>query len=79
MRNAIAHVDRFLATEPNALLVPPLTGDRVARRERLFAERVRPALVTYRETLARDIAGGGRPDERPGLRHPGLPRRRARR
>ncbi|WP_410657145.1 DUF885 domain-containing protein [Amycolatopsis sp. lyj-112] len=67
VRNAIAHVDRFLADEPNALLVPPLTGDRVTRRERLFTEKVRPALVTYREMLARDIAGHGRPDERPGL------------
>ncbi|WP_414938667.1 DUF885 domain-containing protein [Amycolatopsis sp. cmx-11-51] len=65
--NAIAHVDRFLAVEPNALLLPPLTGDRGARRERLFTEQVRPSLVAYREMLARDIAGHGRPDERPGL------------
>ncbi|KFZ80971.1 hypothetical protein ED92_11750 [Amycolatopsis sp. MJM2582] len=53
--------------ERHPLLVPPLTGDRVARRERLFAERVRPALVAYREMLAREIAGHGRPDDRPGL------------
>lgn len=67
VHNAIAHVDRFLATEPNALLVQPLTGDRAERRERLFTEQVRPALVAYREMLARDIAGRGRPEERPGL------------
>ncbi|MBB5850165.1 DUF885 domain-containing protein [Amycolatopsis umgeniensis] len=65
--NAIAHVDRFLAVEPNALLTPPLTGDRETRRERLFAEKVRPALVAYRDMLARDVAGRGRPDEQPGL------------
>ncbi|WET82657.1 DUF885 family protein [Amycolatopsis sp. QT-25] len=67
VRGAVDHIDRFLATEPNALLVPPLTGDRVARRERLFVEKVRPALVAYRETLAREIAGRGRPDAQPGL------------
>ncbi|WP_181774905.1 DUF885 domain-containing protein [Amycolatopsis pittospori] len=67
VRGAIAHVDRFLAAEPNALLLPPLSGDRTARRERLLADEVRPALVAYREMLAREIAGRGRPDERPGL------------
>ncbi|EME63512.1 hypothetical protein H074_06432 [Amycolatopsis decaplanina DSM 44594] len=59
VRGAVDHVDRFLAAEPNPLLVPPLTGDRVARRERLFTEKVRPALVAYREVLAHEIAGRG--------------------
>ncbi|WP_340682379.1 DUF885 domain-containing protein [Amycolatopsis coloradensis] len=67
VRGAIDHVDRFLATEPNPLLVPPLTGDRAERRRRLFTEKVRPALVAYREVLAREIAGRGRSDDRPGL------------
>ncbi|MFD5244883.1 DUF885 domain-containing protein [Amycolatopsis sp. NPDC058340] len=67
VRNAIAHLDRLLAAEPDPLLVPPLTGDRVARRERLFTEQVRPSLIAYREVLAREIAGRGRPDDRPGL------------
>ncbi|KFU78105.1 DUF885 domain-containing protein [Amycolatopsis lurida] len=67
VRGAIDHVDRFLATEPNPLLVPPLTGDRAERRQRLFTEKVRPALVAYREVLAREIAGHGRSDDRPGL------------
>ncbi|MFJ4103024.1 DUF885 domain-containing protein [Amycolatopsis japonica] len=67
VRNAVDYLDRALAAERHALLVPPLTGDRVARRERLFAEKVRPALVAYREVLAREIAGHGRPDDRPGL------------
>ncbi len=65
--NAIAHVDRFLATEPFPLLTQKMTGDRVPRRDRLVADVVRPALLTYREALARDVAGRGRPDERPGL------------
>ncbi|OLZ49793.1 DUF885 domain-containing protein [Amycolatopsis keratiniphila] len=67
VRNAIDYLDRILAAERHPLLVPPLTGDRVERRERLFTERVRPALVAYREVLAREIAGRGRPDDRPGL------------
>ncbi|RSN27326.1 DUF885 domain-containing protein [Amycolatopsis sp. WAC 01416] len=67
VRNAVDYLDRILAAERHPVLVPPLTGDRVARRERLFTEQVRPALVAYREVLAREIAGRGRPDDRPGL------------
>ncbi|MEV7548623.1 DUF885 domain-containing protein [Amycolatopsis sp. NPDC089917] len=64
VRNAVEHLDRLLAAEPSSLIVPAVTGDRA---ERLFTEKVRPALVAYREVLAREIAGHGRPDERPGL------------
>ncbi|MFD5090768.1 DUF885 domain-containing protein [Amycolatopsis thailandensis] len=67
VRSAVEYVDRFLAAEPNSLLVPALTGDRGARRDRLFVEKVRPALAAYRDMLAREIAGHGRPDDRPGL------------
>ncbi|UMP05314.1 DUF885 family protein [Amycolatopsis sp. EV170708-02-1] len=67
VRNAVDYLDRILAAERHPVLVPTLTGDRVARRERLFTERVRPALVAYREVLVREIAGRGRPDDRPGL------------
>ncbi|RZQ65787.1 DUF885 domain-containing protein [Amycolatopsis suaedae] len=66
IRNAVGHVDRFLATEPSPLLTPPLTGERPERRERLVSGVVRPALVAYRDALT-DLAGRGRPDERPGL------------
>jgi uncharacterized protein (DUF885 family) len=60
--NAIAFVDRFLAQKtPFPQL---LTGD---RGERLVTEVVRPALVRYREFLATEVAGHGRPDDRPGL------------
>jgi uncharacterized protein (DUF885 family) len=60
--NAIAFVDRFLAQKtPFPQL---LTGD---RGERLVTEAVRPALERYREFLATEVAGHGRPDDRPGL------------
>ncbi|MEQ0562045.1 DUF885 domain-containing protein [Amycolatopsis sp. NEAU-NG30] len=60
--NAIAFADRFLAQEtPFPQL---LTGD---RGERLVTEVVRPALERYREFLATEVAGHGRPDDRPGL------------
>ncbi|WP_253772415.1 DUF885 domain-containing protein [Goodfellowiella coeruleoviolacea] len=66
-RNAIAYVDRFLAQDPNPLLHHPLTGDRAEQRARLVAERVLPALAGYRDVLAEEVLGRGRPDEQPGL------------
>jgi uncharacterized protein (DUF885 family) len=63
--NAIAYLDRFLAQETP--FPQPLTGDRAERRDRLVAEEVRPAVVRYREVLATEITGHGRPDDQPGL------------
>jgi uncharacterized protein (DUF885 family) len=63
--NAIGFLDRFLAQETP--FPQPLTGDRGERRDRLVAEVVRPALTRYREFLATEVAGQGRPDDRPGL------------
>ncbi|MGW5718236.1 DUF885 domain-containing protein [Amycolatopsis sp. NPDC003865] len=65
-RNAVAFLDRYLAQDE--LFAQPLTGDRGERRDRLVAEAVRPALTRYREFLAADVVGHGRPDDRPGLR-----------
>jgi uncharacterized protein (DUF885 family) len=64
-RNAVAFLDRYLAQEE--MFAQPLTGDRGERRDRLVAEVVRPALARYREFLAIEVAGHGRPDDRPGL------------
>lgn len=64
-RNAVAFLDRYLAQEE--LFAQPLTGGRGERRDRLVAEVVRPALARYREFLATDVVGRGRPDDRPGL------------
>ncbi|MEU4523275.1 DUF885 domain-containing protein [Amycolatopsis sp. NPDC024027] len=63
--HAIAFLDRFLAQEKP--FPQPLTGDRGERRDRLVTEVVRPALAGYREFLASEVAGQGRPDDRPGL------------
>ncbi|WP_326943967.1 DUF885 domain-containing protein [Amycolatopsis sp. NBC_01307] len=54
--SAVAFLDRFLAQET------PFPG-----HEQLVADVVRPALTRYREVLTTEIAGHGRPDERPGL------------
>ncbi|MEV6874478.1 DUF885 domain-containing protein [Amycolatopsis sp. NPDC051128] len=64
-RNAVAFLDRFLAQDTP--FPQPLTGDRDARRDRLVAEVVRPALTRYREFVATELAGNGRPDHEPGL------------
>jgi uncharacterized protein (DUF885 family) len=62
---AVGFLDRFLAQE--APFPQPLSGDRGARRDRLVAEVVRPALVRYREFVATELAGRGRPDHEPGI------------
>ncbi|HEY3470393.1 MAG TPA: DUF885 domain-containing protein [Amycolatopsis sp.] len=59
---AIAFVDRFLAQERP--FPQQLAGDRL---DRLVADVVRPALARYREFLATEVAGRGRPDDQPGL------------
>ncbi|MGW4526710.1 DUF885 domain-containing protein [Amycolatopsis sp. NPDC004378] len=64
-RNAVAFLDRYLAQEK--LFPQPLTGTRGERRDRLVADVIRPALTRYREFLATEVAGHGRPDDRPGL------------
>ncbi|WP_086844874.1 DUF885 domain-containing protein [Amycolatopsis kentuckyensis] len=63
--DAVAFLDRFLAQD--ALFPHRLTGDRGARRDRLVAEVVRPALARYREFVATEVAGRGRSDDEPGL------------
>jgi uncharacterized protein (DUF885 family) len=64
-RNAVGFLDRFLAQDTP--LPQRLTGDRGARRDRLVAEVVRPAVARYREFVATELVGHGRPDEEPGL------------
>jgi uncharacterized protein (DUF885 family) len=71
----LAYVDRYLAnpgTDPLLRPEPPADGpvDRrafQASRDRLLADRVRPALAAYRDTLAADVRPHGRPLDRGGL------------
>ncbi|GAA4615277.1 DUF885 domain-containing protein [Saccharopolyspora hordei] len=65
-RAAVANLDRYLAG-PDPLRAPALTGTRVAERERLLADVVRPAFARYREVVATELVPRGRPDEQSGL------------
>ncbi|MFC5290730.1 DUF885 domain-containing protein [Actinokineospora guangxiensis] len=68
--NAVAHLDRYLASEADPLLSPALAGEDdgfAAERERVVAEIVRPAFARYRQVLAEEIAQHGRDDEHSGL------------
>lgn len=68
IRVAIAKLDANLADPAgDPLRRPPVTGHRVAERDRLLADLVRPAFAGYREVLATELAGRGRSAERPGL------------
>jgi uncharacterized protein (DUF885 family) len=68
--NAVAHLDRYLASEADPLLAQALAGEDngfTAERERVVAEIVRPAFARYRQVLVEEIAQHGRDDERSGL------------
>lgn len=68
---AIDQLDRYLAdpaADPLARQAFPenvngLTGE----RDRVLAERVRPAFAAYRDVLASEILERGRPDDKPGV------------
>lgn len=62
-RNAIGFVDRFLAQD--AIFAQPLAL--AAERDKLVSSEIRPALARYREVLATEVLGHGRPDSQPGL------------
>lgn len=69
VRAAIAHLDRYLADfSADPLLRQPAPSEEfAARRAELLEKTVRPAFAAYREALASDIAGHGRPEDRPGV------------
>jgi uncharacterized protein (DUF885 family) len=72
---AVAFVDRYLAHPDRDPLRRPVPAPQAgvvlgrfdAERERLLAERVRPAYARYREVLLAEVAPPSRPDDRPGL------------
>lgn len=74
VRNAIDHLARYLA-EPSAsaddpLLRQPAPDEEFGeKRQRLLDDTVRPAFAAYRDALQADLAGRGRPDEKPGVCH----------
>lgn len=65
---AVAHLDRYLADPAN----DPLARQEVpaafaAQREDVLASVVRPAFAAYRQVLADEMVGHGRPDDRVGV------------
>jgi uncharacterized protein (DUF885 family) len=73
---AVAHVDRYLASESDPLK-KPTPGDGsgidvaafVERRDAVIRDVVRPAYTAYCEVLRDEIAPSGRDAEHPGLVH----------
>ncbi|GAA2680238.1 MULTISPECIES: DUF885 family protein [Actinosynnema] len=63
---AVAHLDRYLSAERDPLARHELAGEVAAERDRVLAERVRPAFAAYREVL-RELLPDARPADRPGL------------
>ncbi|MBB2935408.1 uncharacterized protein (DUF885 family) [Amycolatopsis bartoniae] len=69
VRNAIAHLDRYLA-DPTAdplLRQPAPDEDFAKRRAELLETLVRPAFARYRDVLADEIVQHGRPADKGGL------------
>ena len=68
VRAALGRLDAHLA-DPVAdpLRRPALSERSAAQREEILAREVRPALIAYRDLLARELGPKGRPPERTGL------------
>ncbi|MCP2253424.1 Uncharacterized conserved protein, DUF885 familyt [Prauserella aidingensis] len=73
VRNAIAHIDRYLADPDGDPLrrqeAPADAPDFDAERTRILEESVRPAFRRYRDVLESEILPRGRPDEESGVCH----------
>ncbi|MGW0532079.1 DUF885 domain-containing protein [Streptomyces sp. NPDC003032] len=68
VRYAISRLDSYLAdVAGDPFRGPVLSGSRVAERDRLLEDVVRPAFATYREILDAEIAPHGRSPERVGM------------
>ncbi|HEV2782321.1 MAG TPA: DUF885 domain-containing protein [Actinophytocola sp.] len=66
--SAVALIDRYLSNpDTDPFLRQQIHGELAAERERVVAERVRPAFAAYRAVLADEIVQHGRADDRPGV------------
>jgi uncharacterized protein (DUF885 family) len=65
VRTAITELDAYLANPDGDPLLRPARDKSTV--DRLLAGTVRPAVAGYRDMLATELAGAGRPAERPGL------------
>lgn len=70
VRNAIAHLDRYLAdTENDPLARQEVPAAFAAEREEVLASVVRPAFAAYQRVLADELVQHGRPDDKVGVCH----------
>ncbi|MFC4854553.1 DUF885 domain-containing protein [Actinophytocola glycyrrhizae] len=68
VRNAIAHLDRYLADPANDPLArQEVPADFAAAREEVLATVVRPAFAAYRQALTDEFLPHGRPDDKVGV------------
>ena len=70
VRNAIAHLDRYLAAPENDPLArQEVPAEYAAAREEVLATVVRPAFAAYKQVLADELLQHGRPDDKAGVCH----------
>jgi uncharacterized protein (DUF885 family) len=70
VRNAIAHLDRYLdAPENDPLARQEVPEEFAAAREEVLATVVRPAFAAYKQALADEFLQHGRPDDKVGVCH----------
>jgi uncharacterized protein (DUF885 family) len=70
VRNAIAHLDRYLsAPENDPLARQEVPAEFAAAREEVLATVVRPAFAAYQQVLADELLQHGRPDDKVGVCH----------
>ena len=70
VRNAIAHLDRYLsAPESDPLARQEVPAEFAAAREEVLATVVRPAFAAYKQALEDEFLQHGRPDDKVGVCH----------
>ncbi len=68
VRNAVAHLDRYLAApETDPLARQDVPAEFAAVREEVLDAVVRPAVAAYRQALADEFVPHGRPDDKVGV------------
>jgi uncharacterized protein (DUF885 family) len=68
VRNAIAHLDRYLdAPDTDPLARQEVPAEFAAAREEVLAAEVRPAFAAYKQALAEEFLPHGRPDDKVGV------------
>ena len=64
---AVAHLDRYLASAEDPLAKQEVPAEFAQAREEVLASVVRPAFASFRQFLADEMTGVGRPDDKAGV------------